>query len=484
MNKSKFLRNLITGISLSLSILPMVTKAIDRPNILWIIAEDMSQDLGCYGDKLVTTPNIDWLAANGMKFNQVFTTGPACSPSRTALATGVYQTTVGAYHMRYSDDLLPELPKPYKILPELLRENGYYTGNLKNINKTGTGKDDWLFKTDQKSWDTNSWDDLKNHQPFFGQINFSESHRTFASNPRHPVDPDAVALPPYYPDHYAAKQDWADYLEEVNTADEHVGRILENLRSEGLAENTIVIFFSDHGRPMIRAKNWLYDSGTKIPLVIYYPENINRPDGFHPGTENSELISGVDLVAETLVMAGGKIPQWMQGRTFLRKDSQPREYLYTAVDRIGQIESQSRAVRTKRYKYIRNFKTPGSVNECTTAYRRSTHPIFHLLNIMGVKRMLTPAQEQLLKPIVREELYDLVNDPFEVVNLAGDGHYEATRKMLADNLAEWIKVSQDRGFDQDSDAIKKHFYDYGVSTMKKGADSIQKQQTAVEAQFN
>jgi arylsulfatase A-like enzyme len=120
--------------------------AAGRPNILWIIAEDMSPDLGCYGNTLVTTPNVDWLAANGMKFNNVFTTGPACSPSRTALATGVYQTTVGAYHMRYSDALLPELPRPFKILPELMRENGYYTGNIKKFSKTGTGKDDWLFK--------------------------------------------------------------------------------------------------------------------------------------------------------------------------------------------------------------------------------------------------------------------------------------------------------------------------------------------------
>lgn len=473
----------ITAFGISLFALALVAAGTDRPNILWIIAEDMSQDLACYGNSLVATPNIDGLAAKGMIFHRMFTTGPACSPSRTALATGVYQTTLGAIHMRYSDELLPELPKPYKILPELMREQGYYTGNVRGFSKTGTGKDDWLFKTDQKSWDTDSWDDLTNHQPFYGQISFKESHRVFKGNPRHPIDPDAVTLPPYYPDHLVARQDWADYLGDVITADEHVGDVLEQLKRDGLADNTIVIFISDHGRPMMRAKNWLYDSGTLIPMVIYIPNGVEAPSGFTKGGENSELLSAVDLVAETLLMAGGEIPEWMQGRSFLRKDSQSREFLYTAVDRIGQFESLSRAVRTERYKYIRNFKIPGSVNETATAYRRSTHPIHHLLNIMGEKRLLTPAQEQLLRPIASEELYDLKNDPHEVVNLAGDPDYESTRSMLADNLAAWIKSSGDRGFEEDSEAIVKHFYDYGISTTERSAAAIEKQRRTVEAHF-
>lgn len=477
-----FLNFIIIGIG-SILVFAVSTMAANRPNILWIIAEDMSQDLGCYGNSLVFTPNIDGLAAKGMIFHRMFTASPACSPSRTALATGVYQTTLGAIHMRYSDELLPDLPMPYKILPELMREHGYYTGNVKGFFKTGTGKDDWLFKTHQKTWDTDSWDDLKNNQPFYGQINFKESHRVFKGNPRHPIDPDDVNLPPYYPDHLVARQDWADYLGDVITADEHVGDILEQLKRDGLAENTIIIFISDHGRPMMRAKNWLYDSGTLIPMVIYIPDGVKAPDGYRKGGENSELLSGVDLVAETLLMAGGNIPEWMQGRSFLRNDSTPREFLYTAVDRIGQFESQSRAVRTERYKYIRNFKIPGSVNATSTAYRRSTHPIHHLLNIMGDKRLLTPAQEQLRKPIANEELYDLQNDPYEVVNLAGDPDYESTRSLLADNLATWIKSSSDRGFEEDSEAIVKHFYAYGISTTERGAAAIEKQRKAVESHF-
>jgi len=168
-------------ILLLLSMTSLCAGEVGRANILWIIAEDMSPDLGWYGNRVVTTPNIDLLAGRGMKFNKVFTTGPACSPSRTALATGVFQTTLGAFHMRYSETLKPALPKHIKVLPELMREHGYYTGNIKNICGTGTAKDDWQFKVSRSAWDTHSWDDLVKHQPFYAQINSKQSHRAFSS---------------------------------------------------------------------------------------------------------------------------------------------------------------------------------------------------------------------------------------------------------------------------------------------------------------
>jgi N-sulfoglucosamine sulfohydrolase len=454
-----------------------------RPNILWIIAEDMSPDLGCYGNKVVSTPNIDLLATRGMKFNHVFTTGPACSPSRTSLATGVYQTTLGAYHMRYSDGLKPILPEPVRILPELMREQGYYTGNIRKVCNTGSGKDDWLFKTAQKSWDTHSWGDLTEHQPFFAQINFSESHRSFKSNKTTPVAKEQIAIPPYYPDHPVSRQDWAGYLEEVNTADERIGAILNKLEQDNLARNTIIFFFSDHGRPMTRGKNWLYDSGTRIPLVIYYPENIHKPHGYQAGNEHSGLISAVDMVAETLLMAGGKIPDWMQGRSFLRRDSTPRKYIYTAVDRIGNIDSCSRAVRTRNFKYIKHLKMPGSINESSTPYRRATHPIYHLLNIMGAKGLLTPVQAQLLKPLPGEALYDLESDPYETINLIGNKDFEAVHKELEDKLSEWIVLSKDKGLEKDSDAIVQHFRAYGISTEEKQKNRIRNMRSSVEKHF-
>ena len=426
----------------------------------------MSPNLGCYGNDLVNTPNIDRLAAQGMMFSNVFTTGPACSPSRTALATGVYQTTLGAFHMRYSDELKPPLPEAIKILPQLLRDQCYTTGNIRDICHTGSGKDDWLFQTSGKIWETYDWDTLIKQQPFFGQINLSESHRPFARNAKTPVASEKITPPPYYPNHLVTRQDWAGYLEEINKADEHVGAILQKLQDDGLAENTIVCFFSDHGRPMIRGKNWLYDSGTQIPLVIYFPKDINKPDGFRVGSVNSELISTVDLVAETVRWTGGTIPNWMQGRSFLQKNATPRDAVYTAVDRIGNINSCSRAVRTRRFKYIRNFKRPASINECSTAYRRAMHPLYHLLDIMGEKNLLTPVQAQLLQPLATEELYDLEKDPYETVNLIGNPAFKSQHQYLKNKLTAWIKSSGDRGFEAENPAIIEYFTNYGRTTTK------------------
>ncbi len=454
-----------------------------KPNILWLIAEDMSPDIGCYGNKVVTTPNLDRLAAGGMRFTRVFTTGPACSPSRTALATGVYQTTLGAYHMRYSKALRPALPSPVKILPELMRANGYHTGNIRGICGTGTGKDDWLFKTSQTSWDTRSWSALIKRQPFFAQINFKESHRAFRRG-AHGVAPKDVTLPPYYPDHAVSRADWAGYLESVNVVDERVGAVLDQLKRDGLADSTIVVFISDHGRPMIRGKNWLYDSGTHIPMLIHIPRGVAAPERFKRGGVSSELLSAVDLVAETVLMAGGQVPKWMQGRSFLRKDSVPRTHVLAAVDRIGNIDTCSRAVRTQRFKYIRNFKTPGSVNACTTAYRRAAHPLYHLLNIMGRKGLLTPVQAQLLKPLAAEELYDLEKDPYETKNLIGDETYKSVHKQLRAKLTDWMDTSKDRGLRKDSDAIVKHFRDYGISTTKMRAKHIEALRSSVAKHFD
>lgn len=452
------------------------------PNILWIIAEDMSPDLACYGNKVVTTPNIDSLAAKGMRFSNVFTTAPACSPSRTALATGVYQTTLGAHHMRYSTELRPDLPKAVKVLPELMRENGYYTGNIKGICGTGTGKDDWQFNVPGKSWDTHSWKELSKRQPFFAQINSSQSHRGFSSTKN--IAKEKIKIPPYYPDHPVSRHDWAGYYNEINKFDRQVGDILKRLEAEDLAKNTIVCVFADHGRPMIRGKNWLYDSGTQIPLVIYFPEGMKKPKAYQAGKTNTELLSAIDLVAETVLMAGGKIPAWMQGRSFLRKNSTPRNYIHTAVDRIGNVDTCSRAIRSDRFKYIRNFKTPGSINECTTAYRRASHPIYHLLNIMEDKNLLTPAQAQLLKPLADEELYDLVNDPYETVNLIGNKDFESIHNELKEQMAEWIEFSKDKGLEKESAAIVEHFREYGKTTMKSRAKSIQKRRLSVEKYFD
>ena len=469
------------GIALFFLMTSLHAKESHRPNILWIIAEDMSPDLGCYGNEIVTTPHLDGLAQGGMKFNRVFTTSPACSPSRTALATGVFQTTLGAHHMRYCKKLMPVLPAPVKVLPQLMRESGYFTGNIKNIAGTGEGKDDWQFKVLSKSWDTRSWNELIKHQPFFAQIHSRESHRGFRPPKNIPIE--KIKIPPYYPDHPVTRNDWAGYLESVNRFDRQVGAILQQLKTDKLEKNTIVCVLADHGRPMIRGKNWLYDSGTQVPLIIYYPEGLKLPHAYQAGSESSALISAIDLVAETVLMAGASVPEWMQGRSFLRKDSTPRQYIHTAADRFGDLDMCSRAVRTDRFKYIRNYKTPGSINECTTAYRRSTHPIYHLLNIMGERDLLSSAQAQLLKPIAVEELYDLENDPYETVNLIGKAGFENVHEELKKRMEKWIEASEDKGLEKDSDALVEHFKQYRITTFEKRAESIQRMKSSVEKHF-
>lgn len=472
----------IVGLLLiAFAILPI--SAASKPNILWIVTEDMSPDFGCYGNEAVTTPHLDQLAAKGMKFNQVYTTGPACSPSRTALATGVYQTTLGAYHMRYSDELLPPLPSYVKLLPQLLQELGYTTGNLADIDETGTAKDDFLFQPPPGIWDTDSWTELTQRQPFYAQINTEVSHRPFSHDSQAKIDPADVEIPPYYPDHAVARDDWVGYLEEVNRTDELVGNILSHLERDGLLKNTIVFVVADHGRPMIRAKNWLYDTGTRVPLIVHIPEGLQSPAGYRAGSENSELISGVDIVAETLLLAGGQVPGWMQGRSILRADSQPRDYIFTAVDRIGNIDSRSRAIRSHRYKYIRNYKIPGSINESITYYRMAMHPIHHLLKIMGEKNTLTPTQARLLEPISVEELYDVVSDPHEIHNLIGNPAFHSTHQDLRGRLDHWIKASGDRGFEPESAEIVNSFKTYGEKTAISNRAAIAARRAKVQAHF-
>ncbi|MBK1878939.1 sulfatase [Pelagicoccus mobilis] len=426
----------------------------------------MSPDLGCYGNQLVNTPNIDSLASEGMRFENVFTTGPACSPSRTALATGVYQTTLGAFHMRYPEELMPDLPDHVRLLPQLLSDAGYATGNLKDVRGAGMGKDDWLFKSPEKVWDTHDWSELVSQQPFYGVINMKESHRAFARSSKAKVDASKVVVPPYYPDHEISRDDWAGYLEDVNRADELVGGILQQLEEDGLRESTIVVFLSDHGRPMMRAKNWLYDSGTQVPLVIWYPDSFDAPARFRKGGSSDQLISGVDLVAETLRMAGVEIPGWMQGRSFLSSDAVDRDYVVTAVDRIGNIDSRSRAIRSKRYKYIENSKQPGSVNDCATAYRRAMHPTHHLLDVMGERGLLNDAQERLVRKIDAEELYDLEKDPFETTNLIDEIAYADVADEMRRQLASWKIETSDQGFEPDSPAVVDYFTNYGKKSSK------------------
>ncbi len=278
-----------------------------RPNILWIIAEDLCPDLGCYGEPLVKTPNIDKLASEGARYTNAFTTAPVCSASRSAFMTGMYQTSIGVHHHRSHRYDNYRLPGPVKVITDYFRQEGYFTSNCAGLKWGKPGKTDFNFKA-EKPFDGTDWRQRKEGQLFYAQINFSETHRVFKRDAENPIDENKVKLPPYYPDHAIARRDWANYLEHVQILDKKVGKVLKRLEDDGLADNTIVFFFGDHGRPHIRGKQFLYEGGIWVPLIIRWPGHIK------PRTVVDDLVSAIDFGPTSLKLAGIEPPKHMEGQ--------------------------------------------------------------------------------------------------------------------------------------------------------------------------
>jgi len=459
-----------------------------RPNIVWILAEDLSPDLGCYGNDLVSTPNIDRLAKEGTQFLNVFTTAPACTPSRTAMATGMYQISLDAHHMRYPDDLKNPLPKGVLPMNELLRKNGYQTVNVKGgtveLGAVGTGKTDWSFLSDKADYELASWEKINPERPFFAVVNLRLTHRPFERDLENPIDPDLVNLPPYYPDHPVCRKDWAFYLETVQVMDRQVGFVLDELESRGWSDNTIVIFFSDHGRPFSRAKYFLYDSGLKIPLLVYCPEQLDWRQYLQPGSVDERLVSAIDITATTLSMAGVGTPKSMQGRVLLGPQREAdREYVFAAADRLGETFFKSRSIRGNKYHYIRNYNHDLTVNSSATAYRRAMHPIWHVLHILDEQNMLSPEQQALVDPMAKEELYDLEKDPNEVNNLATIPAFGEVLFDMKERLAKWQAEAMDHGMFPDPPALQEHFRQYGISSEEQHAKRFRELREQVESEI-
>lgn len=419
-------------------------RAADRPNILWIIAEDLSPDLGCYGNRVVRTPNLDRLAAEGMRFTRAYVTGPVCSASRSAIATGMYQTSIGAHNHRSHRDDGYRLPEPVRVFTYYLREAGYHTSNLRNSHGLqGTGKTDFNFEAGQV-FDGEDWSERRRGQPFYAQINFSETHRAFRRFTENPVDPARVELPPYYPDHPAVRLDWALYLDTVQHLDVKVGRVLERLKREGLWEDTIVFFFSDHGRPMPRGKQFLYEEGIRIPLIVRIPEKY-RVEGYQPGTVSDALISAIDITATTLWLAGLELPRHFHGRPFFGPDVQRRAYIIAARDRCDETIDRIRCVCERRFKYIRNF-FPERPYAQQNVYKDTMYPTLRVMRDLYEQGRLSGAAAAFLAPTrPEEELYDLVADPWEIHNLAAHPEFRSTLERMRRILDQWIRTTSDQG---------------------------------------
>lgn len=427
-----------------------------QPNILWVSCEDTSPDLGCYGDSYSVTPNIDKLAAQGVRYDNVYSHSGVCAPTRSGIITGMYPTTIGTHHMRCKG-----VPPAYvKCFSEYLRAAGYYC--------TNNSKTDYQFDPPPSAWDESSrkahWHGRADDQPFFAVFNYTISHesqirnrsesmlkRLAALRPDERHDPAKAVLPPYYPDTLLARRDWAQYYDVVTLMDKQVGDILKQLEDEGLADNTIVWFWGDHGRGLPRAKRWIYDSGLRVPLVIRVPEKLRKiampdnPDAVRPGSVNDDLVAFIDFAPTMMSLAGIKIPQHIQGKAFLgSQKAAPREYIYAARDRMDEAYDLIRAVRDKRYKYIRNYMwhlTRGQ--DINYMNQMPTMQEMRRLNAEGKLKGPQLQYFEATKPV--EELYDTRNDPHEVNNLADNPKYKKVLERMRKAHKQWVKETGDIG---------------------------------------
>lgn len=421
-----------------------------RPNFLWLIAEDFSCHLGCYGTKEVWTPNLDRLAGQGVRYTHVFTTAPVCSASRSGFMTGMYQTTIGAHNHRSHRDDGYQLPAGVRPAPDWMRDAGYFTANIvtfpAGFGFRGTGKTDWNFTYKSKPFDSDKWEDLKAHQPFFAQVNFKETHRPFVSPKK--ADPDKVEIPPYYPDHPVTRKDWAKYLDAATELDGKIAKILKQLEADGLADNTVILFFGDHGQAHVRGKQFCYDEGLSIPLLLRWPKAFPTPKNYEAGKVDDRLIAAIDFLPTMMSLAGQKKPPKMQGEIFLGDEASPsRQYVFGARDRCDETVFRFRTVRDDRYRYIRNFM-PDRPFLQKNDYKERSYPVWNLLKELDAQGKLTPPQKFLTAPhMPPEELYDLAKDPWEINNLAtsNDPEHQKVLARLRGVLEKWIEESDDQG---------------------------------------
>ncbi|CAA0111717.1 Arylsulfatase [Halioglobus japonicus] len=438
-----------------------------RPNILLLMAEDMSGRVGAFGDSVAVTPHLDALAGEGVRYTNTFTTAGVCAPSRAAHILGMHQISTGTQYMRSSTrpegsyySVPPENAKAY---PELLRAGGYYTYTDHKLDYQFSAV--FAHSGPPSIWDieggtATDWDKRAAGQPFFGFISFMVTHESGVFPPLgampnsathfvmqlmrwysqdRPVDEvvksQDVAVPPYYPDTPLVRADMARHYNNIAYMDEEVGAILTQLELAGLADSTIVIWTTDHGDGLPRGKRELFDSGIKVPMIIRWPQGF-RPDGMKPGALEERLISFVDLGPTILSLAGVPVPANMHGRDFAQKSSAPNEYIYASRDRIDELEDRQRAVRDTRYKYIRSWypAVPGGTD---LAFRDNIEMVREM-RAMYDAGQLNAVQRQWYEPPGEERLFDLELDPFEVHDVSGDLQYRDVLKRMRGAMDAWL----------------------------------------------
>ena len=434
----------------------------DRPNILWFVVDDMSANFSCYGEKTIRTPHVDRLAKEGLRFTRAYATSPVCSTFRSAMITGMYQTSIGAHHHRSGrGEHRIQLPDGVRPVPALFQDAGYYTcmgSGLPGVSSTGSpttrdrlGKTDYNFDWDPKMYDSHDWAERAEGQPFFMQVQLHGGKIRGASAAKYDAtetrmaaefdgatDPNTVELPPYYPRDPVLLRDWATYLDTVKITDQHVGRVIARLKNEGLLENTLIVFFTDHGISHARGKQFLYDEGAHIPLII-------RGPGITSGRTRTDLVEHIDIAAFSLAAAGIEIPKKMQGQNILAPGHQPKAAVFAARDRCGEAADRIRSVRTERYLYIKNFY-PERPHLMPSGYKDGKLIIQRLRELHAQGELSKLTKKLLFSPTrPAEELYLYGNDRWQITNLATDSNHAKALKQHRARLKRWIKETGDPG---------------------------------------
>ena len=454
------MRHLIIPLTSLLILLPTAAPAQERPNVLWFVVDDMSANFSCYGETLIRTPHVDRLAAEGTRFSRAFVTAPVCSPCRSALITGMYQTSIGAHHHRSGRGAEKiRLPEGVVPIPVLFQKAGYYTcigdglpaGANARRPAAERGKTDYNFEWDPKMYDGDDWAARRTGQPFFMQVQLAggklrggtdESAKRLAARAARELgratDPDKVTLPPYYPRDPVLLRDWAAYLDAVRFTDQHVGKVLARLEAEGLLDNTLIIFMTDHGISHARGKQFLYDEGTHVAFVV-------RGPGVAKSKVRDDLIEHIDMAATSLAAAGIPLRPKMEAKDVLATDYQPRDAIFAARDRCDETVERIRSVRTDRFLYVRNFY-PHRPHLQPNAYKDGKSIVKTLRELHAAGKLPELSERLLFSPTrPAEELYEWTSDRWQVKNLAADPQHAQTLATLRGRLDAWMKQTGDRG---------------------------------------
>lgn len=448
-----------------------------KPNIVWIMAEDICPRLSCYGDSLAHTPTIDRLANEGIVFTNAFTCAGVCAPSRVGIITGMYATSIGAQHMRQAKSLIefeqvPQYnavpPSWVKAFPEYLRKAGYYCTNARKTDyQFGTPFTIWDECNDNASWRTRP----EKEMPFFSCFTFESTHeinvwtdadklRFFKDNKvdtarlvkdvkkrpflpeKYITDPKMVVVPPYYPDTKIVREDMARHYTNISRMDTQVGDVIRKLKEDNLLENTIIFFMGDNGDGLPRAKRWMYDTGIKVPLIIWCPSRFVQQ-------RDTRLISLTDLAPTVLALAGVDIPEYMHGKDiFGELMENPHKYIFAGRDRMDDTYDMIRAIRSKEYKYIRNFEPEKNYTQPNQFLYRM--PMMQeIIRLEKVGELNRNQSYWLFNQKPAEELYNIINDPQELTNLAANPAYSEILKTLRADLYSWMISTGDWGMVQE-----------------------------------